>query len=91
MKERFEGENRPNLIDALKRQEFVSGENALAEAMADQGQLLEFPKGHKIIVQGGEDNDIYLLVGDIFLVASEPCASPVLSWCSNSCERMEAL
>ena len=30
--------------------------------MADQGQLLEFPKGHKIIVQGGEDNDIYLLL-----------------------------
>lgn len=59
MKERFEGDNRPNLIDALKRQEFVGGENALAEAMAEQSQLLEFPKGHKIITQGGEDNDIY--------------------------------
>jgi hypothetical protein len=62
MKERFEGGNRPNLIDALKRQEFVGGEIALAEAMAEQGQLLEFPKGHKIVVEGGEDNDIYLLV-----------------------------
>jgi hypothetical protein len=30
MKERFEGDSRPNLIDALKRQEFVSGETALA-------------------------------------------------------------
>jgi CRP/FNR family cyclic AMP-dependent transcriptional regulator len=69
MKERFEGDNRPNLIDALKRQEFVGGETALAEAMAEQGQLLEFPKGHKIIVQGGEDNDIYLLVaGDVSIV-----------------------
>lgn len=69
MKERFEGDNRPNLIDALKRQEFVGGENALAQAMAEQGQLLEFPKGHKIIIQGGEDNDIYLLVaGDVSIV-----------------------
>jgi predicted nucleotide-binding protein len=69
VKERFEHDNRPNLIAALKRQEFVCGETALAEAMADQGQLLEFPKGHKIIVQGGEDNDIYLLVaGDVSIV-----------------------
>lgn len=72
MKERFEGDNRPNLIDALKRQELVSGETALAEAMAEQGQLLEFPKGHKIIVQGAEDNDIYLLVaGDVSIVIKE--------------------
>jgi CRP/FNR family transcriptional regulator, cyclic AMP receptor protein len=69
MKERFEGDNRPNLIDALKRQEFVGGETALAESMADLGELLEFPKGHKIIVTGGEDNDIYLLVaGDVSIV-----------------------
>jgi predicted nucleotide-binding protein len=69
MKERFEGDNRPNLIDALRRQEFVGGETALAEAMADQGQLVEFPKGHKIIAGGGEDNDIYLLVaGDVSVV-----------------------
>jgi len=69
MKERFEGDNRLNLIDALKRQELVGGETALAEAMADQGQLLEFPKGHKVITQGGEDNDIYLLVaGDVSIV-----------------------
>jgi len=69
VKERFEGEGRPNLIDALRRQEFVGGETALAEAMADQGQLVEFPKGHKIIIQGGEDNDIYLLLsGDASIV-----------------------
>lgn len=47
----------------------MSGENALAEAMADEGELLEFPKGHKIIEQDGEDNDIYLLVsGDVSIV-----------------------
>jgi hypothetical protein len=42
VKERFEGDNRPNLIDALKRQEFVGGETTLAEAMADEGELVEF-------------------------------------------------
>ncbi len=69
MKERFEGDNRSNLIDALKRQEFVCGETTLAEAMADEGELVEFAKGHKIIIQGGEDNDIYLLVaGDVSIV-----------------------
>jgi CRP/FNR family cyclic AMP-dependent transcriptional regulator len=69
MKERFQGDNRQNLIDALKRQEFVGGETAIAEAMAEQGELVEFPKGHKIIVQGGEDNDIYLLVaGNVSIV-----------------------
>ena len=67
MKERFEGDNRSNLIDALKRQEFVGGETTLAEA--DEGELVEFAKGHKIIIQGGEDNDIYLLVaGDVSIV-----------------------
>ena len=47
MKERFEGDNRPILIDALKRQELVKCDAALAEAMVDQGELLEFPKGHE--------------------------------------------
>ena len=69
MKERFEGDGRPNLIDALKRQEFVSGDTAIAEEMAKQGELLEFPKGFKIITEGGEDNDIYLLIaGSVSIV-----------------------
>lgn len=71
MKERFEGDNRPNLIDALKRQEFVGGDTAIAEAMAVQGELLEFSKGQKLIVQGGEDNDLYLLVaGTVSIIIS---------------------
>ena len=49
MKERFEGDNRPNLLDALKRQEFVGGEQAIAEVMLEQGQLVEFQKGEKLI------------------------------------------
>src|SRR5271169_6491325 len=30
-------------------------------------------------------------MGETFLVASAPCVSPVLSWCSRSLERIEAL
>ena len=69
MKERFEGDNRPNLLDALKRQEFVGGEQAIAEVMLEQGQLVEFQKGEKLITEGGEDNDIYLLIaGSVSIV-----------------------
>lgn len=69
MKERFEGDNRTNLIDALKRQEFVAGDVAIAEAMADHGELVEFEKDEKLIVQDGEDNDIYLLLtGSVSIV-----------------------
>jgi CRP/FNR family transcriptional regulator, cyclic AMP receptor protein len=62
MKERFEGDNRHNLIDALKRQEFVGGDSAIAEAMAEQGELVEFEKLDKLIVEDSEDNDVYLLL-----------------------------
>jgi CRP/FNR family cyclic AMP-dependent transcriptional regulator len=69
MKERFEGDNQFNLIDALKRQEFVSGDVAIAEAMAQQGELVEFQKLDRLIVQDVEDNDIYLLLaGSVSIV-----------------------
>jgi predicted nucleotide-binding protein len=68
VKERFEGENRSVLIDTLRRQEFVANDPVIAEAMAEQGQLVEFQKGEKLIRQGGEDNDIYLLVAGAALI-----------------------
>jgi len=69
MKERFEGDNRDNLIDALKRQEFVSANVEIAEAMAQQGELVEFQKLDRLIVQDAEDNDIYLLLaGSVSIV-----------------------
>jgi len=62
MKDRFEGKGRQHLVDSLCRQEFVSSNAAIAEAMVARGQLIEFKKGEKLIVQDGEDDDIYLLV-----------------------------
>ena len=62
MKERFEKDGRPQLVDALKRQEFVGGNLKLAEALIKHGELVEYQKGDKLITEGGEDNDIYLLL-----------------------------
>lgn len=65
MKERFEGDNRPHLIAALKRQEFASGSAEIAEMLVKHGRLVEFKPGEKIIVQDGTDNDIYLLIAGV--------------------------
>ena len=62
MKERFEKDGRPQLIDALKRQEFVAGNATLADALIMRGELIEYQNGDKIITEGEEDNDIYLLL-----------------------------
>lgn len=62
MKERFEGKARQNLIDSLMRQEFVGGNTDLANDLAKVGQLVEFPKGGKLITEGGEDDDICMLL-----------------------------
>lgn len=69
MKSRFEGAaGRPNLISALKRQEFVGGNQALAEAMADLGRIVEFRNGQKLTVQDAVDDDIFLLLAGKVLV-----------------------
>lgn len=69
MKERFENDGRPQLVDALKRQEFVSGNAKLADALIKHGELVEYKKGDKLITEGGEDNDIYLLLaGSVAIV-----------------------
>ena len=62
MKERFEKDGRQNLVDALKRQEFVGGDAKLADALLKRGELTEYKKGDRLITEGGEDNDIYLLL-----------------------------
>lgn len=65
MKERFEGPNRPQLIAALKRQEFAGGDEKMAEALAAAGTLIDIVPGTNFIVQDGADNDIYLLLASV--------------------------
>lgn len=62
MKERFENEGRPQLVDSLKRQELVAGNAKLVDALIKRGQLVEYQRGEKLIFEGGEDNDVYLLI-----------------------------
>lgn len=71
MKERFEGAGRPNLIDCLKRQEFTSGDSAIANALADVGTVVEFDRDQTLIIQSEADNDLYLLLaGSVTVVAN---------------------
>ena len=62
MKERFEGENRPQLIMALQRQDFTGGDTNIANALIDAGTLIDAKPGDEVIVQDKTDNDIYLVI-----------------------------
>ncbi|MCH8845082.1 MAG: nucleotide-binding protein [SAR324 cluster bacterium] len=50
------------LLDALLRQKSIAGNTDCATAIAGVSELLEFQRGEKIIVQGGEDNDIFFIM-----------------------------
>jgi hypothetical protein len=50
----------PDDIPQFFAKEFVGGDTAIAEAMAQQGELLEFPKGFKIITEGGEGEVLHI-------------------------------
>lgn len=62
MKERFEGDNRPALIESLKRQELTGGDPGIANALADAGTIKEFKPRETLIVEGAEDNDLFLIL-----------------------------
>lgn len=68
MKERFEGDNGPQLIAALRRQDFAGGDAKIAEGLATVGTLIDAKPGQEIIVQNRTDNDIYLLVAGVVAI-----------------------
>lgn len=71
MKERFEGSNRPHLIAALLRQEFCFGSADLANKLADLGSVEEYAQDATLIVQGGEDSDMFFLIsGSVAVVVN---------------------
>ncbi|MGD8595253.1 MAG: nucleotide-binding protein [Gammaproteobacteria bacterium] len=60
---RFQGDDgRRRLIDSLRRQQIVCGDEDLATRLADIGQIYEFSSGETLIRDGGTDSDIYLLL-----------------------------
>ncbi len=65
--DRFMGEKgRPNLIETLIRQALVAGNRDLAETIADRIELIEASKGDKIIAQGADDNDLFMILSGSF-------------------------
>jgi predicted nucleotide-binding protein len=78
MIERFRG-SRDVLIDSLKEQELVRGNETLAEQIADVGELIEVQAGVAIINQGDSDNDLYLILAGSFdiIVHGRPVARRV--------------
>lgn len=65
MKERFQGANRPRLIEALKRNDFSLSKADVAAALADKGELIEFGPGENIITQKDNKNDVYFLIAGV--------------------------
>lgn len=67
--DRFQGDaGRGNLIDAMLQQQIVSGNRVLAEELAERAELIEVGEGEAIISQGGDDNDLFLVVGGSFRI-----------------------
>lgn len=67
MKARFEGtEGRRLLIEELKRQRIVAGDEALATEIAMHAELRQVEAGEEIIREGGADNDIFFIVSGSF-------------------------
>lgn len=67
MIERFLGEsNHRILVEVLTGQKLFKGNPEIAEKVAMIGELVEVAAGCSIIEQGGEDNDVYLIVAGAF-------------------------
>jgi CRP/FNR family cyclic AMP-dependent transcriptional regulator len=67
MLKRFEGEGGRRLrVEALTSQKLVGGNRALAEALADQVQLVAVEAGEHLIRQAEVDNDVYLIFSGKF-------------------------
>lgn len=60
IRERFDDRN--ELIGALLRQQVIANDRAIAQDIAEVGDLLEFEPGRRLIEQGGVDREIYFLL-----------------------------
>jgi CRP/FNR family cyclic AMP-dependent transcriptional regulator len=54
------------LVEAIKKQKIVAGNARLAESIASVGDVVEVAAGTTIIQQGGEDNEVFLIVAGSF-------------------------
>jgi len=67
MKSRFAGDSGKRILpESLRDQKIVSGNPDLAQEIASVGTLVEVNAHTSIITQGGDDNDVYLIVAGSF-------------------------
>lgn len=63
MLERYQGDAGRRLrVEAALESKLAKGNKALAEAIADQAALRAFKVGEALIEQGGDDNQVYVLI-----------------------------
>jgi CRP/FNR family transcriptional regulator, cyclic AMP receptor protein len=72
MIERFEGDGRRRQrLEAILENRLICGRKELAEEICDEADLLELAAGDKLIEQGADDDDIYLLLaGSVDIVVN---------------------
>lgn len=69
LSDRFQSDaGRRLLIEALKSQFIVRGQDSIAEALASVATIEEFDPGHLLIRQGDADNDLLLILAGRVLV-----------------------
>lgn len=63
------GPTAPPLLDALRNQYAIHGDERIAGALAQVAKLAQYPPGTRIIEQGAADNDVYfILMGEVSIV-----------------------
>lgn len=62
------GPGRDNLIDAMLQQMIVGGSRELAAEIAGRAEVIEVSDGEAIITQGGDDNDLFLIISGTFKI-----------------------
>lgn len=61
--DRFIGEaGKRSLRDCLRSAKLVQGDSDLVEALVGAGEVVSFVQGQTFIEQGGDDNDVYVLI-----------------------------
>jgi CRP/FNR family transcriptional regulator, cyclic AMP receptor protein len=63
MIERFQGvDGRSMILDAVRAAKVTVGVGDIVEALVNAGELIEYKVGEAMVVEGGEDNDFFLLL-----------------------------
>lgn len=69
MLQRFQGDDGRRLrVQALLTQKLVTGNQELAERLADSATFFEVAKGHTVIEQNAPDNDVFMIIAGSFNV-----------------------